>query len=476
MPPPVRLILVLALAVQLSGCDFGFPVKNKLERIRQKGELHVLTQVGPGTYYEGPEGPAGLEYDLVMLFAEYLGVKVRFETPASFDQILRKITRDKADIAAAGLTVTDERKKTMRFGPAYEEITEQIVYRAGKRKPRNSKDLSKGIIEVVKGSSHADTLAVLKNKVPSLEWYVNDERNADALLYFVNESLIDYTVADSNRMALIRRIYPKLNVAFDISEPRQMAWALSAKADPSLYDEVVRFFDKIKKDKTLDLLLERHYGHAGVLSYVGNCVFRQHIKQRLPKYRSYFEAAAERFELDWRLLAAIGYQESHWLNDAVSPTGVQGIMMLTRRTAIHVGVDNRNSPKQSIEGGARYFHQRLKKIAERIPEPDRTWLALASYNVGLGHLEDARLLTRQQGGNPDKWLDVKKRLPLLSRKQWYSKTKHGYARGKEPVRYVENIRSYYDLLIWLTGENIIKKSAMEEKPKTQLFDRIPSVL
>ncbi|MGR9045643.1 MAG: membrane-bound lytic murein transglycosylase MltF [Gammaproteobacteria bacterium] len=470
MPALFKIAVSLFLIVSLATCDFKFPIRNKLDQIKHKGVLHVLTRIDPTTYYEGPEGFTGLEFDLVMLFANHLGVEVRFETPRTFDEILNKIAKGKADIAAAGLTVTPERQNLMRFAPAYDEITEQIVYRSGKRKPNKVKDLTQGIIEVVKGTSHVETLAALKQKIPGLNWNINAELDTDALLYFVNEGLIDYTVADSNQVALIRRFYPKLNIAFDITEPRQLAWALSAKTDPSLYDEVTKFFNKIKQDKTLEQLLERHYGHAEVLSYVGNCVFRQHIKSRLPKYRPFFIAAAAQYPVDWRLLAAIGYQESHWLNDAVSPTGVQGIMMLTRRTAQQVGINNRNNPQQSIVGGARYFHQRLKKIPQRIPEPDRIWFALASYNVGLGHLEDARILTQQQGGNPDKWMDVKKRLPLLSQKKWYSQTKHGYARGKEPVRFVENIRNYYDLLIWLTEENVIKKNAMTEKTKEALVD------
>ena len=464
----IKFAVSLFLIASLSSCNINFSSKNKLEQIKHKGVLHVLTRVDPTTYYEGPEGFSGLEYDLVTLFAKHLGVKVHFETPNTFDEILTKIAKGKADIAAAGLTITPERQKLMRFAPAYDEITEQIIYRSGKRRPKNVRALAHGIIEVVKGTSHVETLLSLKKKTPDLDWNVNSEQDTDALLYFVNEGLIDYTIADSNQVALIRRFYPKLNIAFDMTEPRQLAWALSAKADPSLYDEATKFFNKIKQDKTLEQLLERHYGHAEVLSYVGNCVFRQHIKSRLPQFQKHFIAAAQQYTIDWRLLAAIGYQESHWLNDAVSPTGVQGIMMLTHRTAKQLGINNRNNPQQSIAGGARYFHQRLKRIPGRIPEPDRIWFALASYNVGLGHLEDARILTQQQGGNPDKWMDVKKRLPLLSQKKWYSKTKHGHARGKEPVRFVENIRNYYDLLIWLTEENIIKKNAMTAKAKEAL--------
>jgi membrane-bound lytic murein transglycosylase F len=456
-----RLVISFIFTATLTTCDNGFLSSNKLEQIKRAGVLHVLTRNDPTTYYESPEGLSGLEYDLAVLFADQLGVKVKFETPNTFDDILNRIAKGKADIAAAGLTITEQRSKKMRFAPPYHEITEQLIYRSGTRRPNDINSLTHGIIEVAKGTSHIDSLLYLKHDTPDLNWNVNDELDTDGLLYLVNEGLIDYTVADSNQTTLIRRFYPKLNIAFDISEPRRLAWALSQSSDNSLYDEVVRFFNRIKENKTLDQLLEKHYGHTSSLSYIGNCKFRQLQKSRLPLYRKYFNSAAMQYNIDWRLLAAIGYQESGWLDKAVSPTGVEGIMMLTGETAEELGIKNRNDPAQSIAGGARYFQQRIQMIPEQIPEPDRTWFALASYNVGLGHLEDARALTKKQGGNPDKWMDVKQRLPLLTQQKWHQQTKHGYARGQEPVEFVENIRSYYDLLVWLTEENQIKKNAMD---------------
>ncbi len=462
-----RFLWFIACLLFLNGCDNYSPdhlTFNKLEQVQHEGRLNVLTRRSPTTYFEGAEGIAGLEYDLVNLFARHLKVKVNYIFPDSFDEILELISEGKADIAAAGLTITKQRLTQMRFAPFYQQITEQIVYRHNNKKPRSIEDLSEGILEVVKGSTHIDALMALKAKNPDLDWYVNEEFDSDGLLYLVNEELIDYTVADSHQAKAIKRFYPKLNIAFDITEPRQLAWALPISDDHSLYDEIKRFFQKIKKDQTLSRLLEKYYGNSGNLSYVGNCRFRQHVKERLPEFLPYFQKAGEKYKLDWRLLAAIGYQESHWLPDATSPTGVKGLMMLTQATSKQLGIINREDPKQSIEGGALYFKQRLKKIPKRISEPDRTWLALASYNVGFGHLEDARILTQKRGKDPDQWMDVRESLPLLTRKQWYQQTKHGYARGKEPVRYVENIRSYYDLLVWLTEENQIEQHVMAIKP------------
>lgn len=447
----LTLICILSLIISLSSCTISKPL-SLLDKIKSSGELRVLTRYSPTTYYEGPEGFAGIEHDLVQLFSERIGVRAKFIIPKNFNQILSLISEGEADIAAAGLTVTDERSYWMRFAPAYQTITEQLIYRSGTPRPKNIEDLSNGILEVLHGASHIETLSRHRQKNFDLQWLTSDTLSSDELIELVDLQLIDYTVADSNQVTLYRQFFPKLHVAFDISEPRKLAWALTKSNDNSLYNETVKFFDEIKKDGTLKRLLEKNFGHAKTFNYVGNCTFRTHVKQRLPSLKPFFESAAQKNGLDWRLLAAIGYQESHWNPEATSPTGVRGIMMLTQGTAKQLNVKNRLDPKESIFGGARYFAQRIKKIPERIAEPDRIWMALAAYNIGFGHLEDARILTEKQNGDPDNWLDVEQRLPLLSKKKWYKQTRHGYARGREPVTYVKNIRNYYELLLWLTKE------------------------
>jgi membrane-bound lytic murein transglycosylase F len=226
--------------------------------------------------------------------------------------------------------------------------------------------------------------------------------------------------------------------------------------------EARKFFAKIQKNGRLEQLRERYYGHIEQLDYVGTRLYTRHVKQVLPEFRPLFQKAAKLYKLDWRLLAAIGYQESHWRPKAMSPTGVRGIMMLTQATAAEIGIEDRLDPEASIMGGAQYFRETLDRIPERIPRPDRIWLALAAYNVGFYHLDDARIITQMNGGDPDKWVDVKKNLPLLSQSKWYKKVEHGYARGNEPVNYVENIRIYYDLLVWLDN----KDKGFQVKPKS----------
>jgi membrane-bound lytic murein transglycosylase F len=461
------LIIGLVFAVFLIFYNHPFGSQNKLKQVKESGVLRVLTRIDPTTYYQGAEGFSGLEYDLAHLFAKRLGVQVEFIVPTSFDDLLWQISRGKADIAAAGITITQQRKQEMRFTHAYQYVTEQLLYHVNNKKPEQITDLDSGILELVKNTSHAETILALQRTYPTLSWLVNDEVDSNGLIYLLNAGLIDYTVSDSNQIELIHRFYPNVDVAFDVSEPLPIAWALPPDEDSSLYNEVNRFFSEIKRNHTLDQLLDRYYGHTSRLDDYENCKFREHIRSRLPKYQALFEKAAREYELDWRLLAAIGYQESHWQTDVSSGTGVKGIMMITQDTADFIGIDNRNNAKQSIMGGTRYLKHRIEQISADIPEPDRTWFAIAAYNVGAGHLEDARLLTRKQKGNPNKWLDVKKRLPLLRNPKWFKKTKLGFARGDEPVIYVESIRSYYDLLVWLTDpSNPMRKNALDERPAT----------
>lgn len=446
----LRYVVIVALSQFLAACSE--PV-NLLERIKQDGVLYVATRNSATTYYEAADGKSGLEYDLASRFARELGVELKLITPSNLADIISMVSRGEVHFAAAGLTVTESRQHWVRFAPPYQQITQQLVYRMGNKRPRNLGDVQGKHLEVVANSSHVEQLEDLQAAYPGLLWVENAESDSDELLNLVWEQVIDFSVADSNEVALNRRFYPELKVAFDISEAQPVAWAFPKSVDDSLYNAASNFIKRMKDSGQLDILIARYYGHIKKFNYVGTRTYIKHIHKRLPEYQPLFEAAARQHGLDWRLLAAIGYQESHWDPDARSPTGVRGIMMLTLPTAEYLEVDNRLDPAQSIDGGAKYLADLIRRVPEQIKEPDRTWFALAAYNVGLGHLEDARVITEIRGGNPDVWTDVKDSLPLLSRRKWYQKTKYGYARGREPVHYVENIRSYYDILTWFTEQD-----------------------
>lgn len=444
MPLKKFIIFLLSVTV-LAGCD---DARTHLDQILERGELRVVSRQGLTTYYQRSEQEmAGFEYELAKQFADDLNVELKIIIPESLGDMLRMLEQGEADIAAAGLTVTAERQQKMRFGPVYHEVRQQLIYRHGNKRPRNIAQLGNGQLEVLADSSHVEHLQALKKQVPELSWIANDDVDSSDLLELLQLELIDYTIADSNEMSASQGLYPELRVAFDISDPQPLAWGLKKGPDVSLYREVIAFFDAIEQDGFLDRLIERYYGHIRRFDYVDTRTINRRVLTHLPAYQSWFAEAAEQYNFDWRLLAAVAYQESHWNPEAVSSTGVKGLMMLTMATAEEMGVDDREDPKQSIMAGAAYLDLMRKRLPDRIQEPDRTWIALASYNIGLGHLEDARRLTQSNGGNPDRWTDVRENLPLLAQKEWFEQTRYGYARGGEPVQYVANIRRYYDIML-----------------------------
>ncbi len=429
----------------LTACGEAPP---QLEQIKERDELRVLSRYSLTSYYvKGNEALAGFEYELAKRFADRLGVKLKVTVPENLGTMLHMIEESRADIAAAGLTVTEERKELLRFGPVYHEVTQQLVYKHGNKKPKDITDIVNGTLEVVADSSHVEQLEALQQEIPELTWRENKELDSRGLLELVQLELIDYTIVDSNEMSANQSLFPELRVAFDISDPQPLAWAMAPTDDNALYLEVVDFFHDIEASGELDKLIEKYYGHIRRFDYVDTRAIHRRIQTHLPKYKDLFKAAADEYGFDWHLLAAMAYQESHWNPEAVSSTGVKGLMMLTRSTAKQMGVTDREDPEQSIFAGAAYLASLYSRLPKRIKDPDRTWFALAAYNTGLGHLEDARVITQIRGKSPDSWADVRENLPLLSKKKWYSKTKHGYARGGEPVRYVQNTRRYLNIIL-----------------------------
>lgn len=424
-----------------------------MDKINKHQTLHVITRNAPAVYYEGREGPVGFEYELAKLFAEHAGLKLDLKVASTRSQILSALDKEYTNIAIASMVASDTRADRYKYSSPYMETTPIVVYRYGSVRPRDISDLIGKRIAVVSDSYHTEELNNLKNENPelmaTLQWEALDAETTD-LMKMIQDKEIDYAIITSTELDIHQAYYPRVKKAFEIGEAQQISWYFPANTDHTLINKVNNFLSKIEEDGTLINLKERYFGHLAQLNYVGARTFIRHINSRLPKYEETFKQYADEKDIDWRLMASMGYQESHWRPRATSPTGVRGLMMLTRVTAKEMGIKNRLNAEQSIKGGVRYFAKIKARIADRIAEPDRTWLALAAYNIGYGHLEDARILTEKGGKDPDKWMHVKEFLPLLQKKKYYKQTRYGYARGNEPVIYVQNIRRYYDVLSWMT--------------------------
>jgi membrane-bound lytic murein transglycosylase F len=423
-----------------------------LEEILHSGELRVVTRNLPSAYYLGAAGPQGPEFDLASRFAADLGVRLYIYSVPNAADVVRELESRRAHVAAAGLTRGIPLPTGLGFGPPFQQVREHLIFRQGDSRPKSIAQVLDSHIEVVEGGVHAATLESLRVQQPKLSWVENPTTETEELLYRLSRREFDYTVADSNEFAIGRAFHPEIRIAFDLSGGKALAWALDAR-DASLLNRVTAFYASVKAEGRLASILDTYYAGTERFDYIQARVFIDDIQTRLPQYRHWFREAAAEVGVDWRLLAAIGYQESHWSPLATSQTGVRGLMMLTEGTARQLGVSDRLDPRESIFGGARYFVLMRNQLPRRILEPDRTWMTLAAYNVGIGHLEDARILTQIHGKNPDAWDDVREHLPLLTQSKWYTQVKRGYARGWEPVRFVDNIRSYIDILDWVAADS-----------------------
>jgi membrane-bound lytic murein transglycosylase F len=461
-------IKLLALAAALSAPLVGSRTPTTLEQIQSSGKLTIISRNGPTTYYEGTDGLTGFEYQLAKNFAKRLGVELEIVEEEDLNRLLDNVGIS-GHFAAAGLTVTERRKRNVAFSHPYMSVTQQLIYHAGDPRPSSVEDLIGKHILVVNGSAHAERLRELQKQHPDLVWEERHDVEMLDLLEMVHNRKIDYAVVDSNAYELNSAVYPKAKVAFPISEEVTLAWAFPQSKDTSLLDAANEFLLTMEQSGALVDMRERFYGRHGDIDYNNALVFARRVKERLPQWRDKIKAAAEEHELDWLLMAALSYQESHWDPEATSRTGVRGFMMLTLSTAKEMDVKNRLNPDQSIAGGTRYFRKLLDRIPASVTGQERIWLALAAYNIGYGHLEDARVLAQQHGANPNRWADVKDYLPLLSKRQYYKFTKHGYARGQEAVDYVQNIRNFYTILAWndLERGQQMTALAMNNKPEPE---------
>jgi membrane-bound lytic murein transglycosylase F len=418
-----------------------------ISQIKASGVLKVITRNAPTTYFIGRDIlPKGPEFDMAEAFASHLGVELEIIEKPSIQAVIAALRNKEGHIAAAGLTQTKARAKEFMFGPNYQDITQQVVCRRDNVQPEAIDELIGLNIMVAEGTAYSERLKELKEQYPALSWAESSELSTEQILYKVWQREIDCSVADSNIVDLNRRYFPELIAPFNLARSENLAWMLH-KSSAGLSAELDNWYLEYEKSGRLESMLDQYYGFFEVFDYVDTRTFIRRVEKRFPEYTQYFSDAATKYKLPFHLLAAQAYQESHWLADAISPTGVRGIMMLTQKTAKEVGVKNRLNPKQSIFGGARYLAKiRTHRFVDEVKEPDRTWLALAAYNVGRAHLHDAQILARKLNLNPHKWADMKQVLPLLSEKRYYKDLRYGYARGTEPVRYVQRIREYQHII------------------------------
>lgn len=436
-----KIILFLAIAL-LAACGEGerTPAASDLP-----SELQVLTREGPTTYgSEEGVGAVGFEHDLAQLFAEDLGIPVRFIVAADEDDVRRRLRQNEAQFAAAWLTGGDG---SLRASRSYTQTSSLLVMHEASLPIGEVSRLQGRTVDVRAGSPQAALLRGLREEVPQLTLREDTTASSLDLLEAVAHRRRDAALVDRAVYRIAVNFYPELVGDLEIGGEQPIAWLFAPRTSDKLIERANAFLERVAGDGTLTRLMDRYFGHIERLDQTDLALFRERTRSLLPKYRKFFHEAQALSGIDWRLLAALAYQESQWDPLATSPRGVRGMMMLTNETADHLQVENRLDARASILAGARYVAELRDELPQSIKEPDRVWLALAAYNVGMGHVRNARRLASQLRSDPDSWYDMKSVLPQLSRPSVAEKLRTKPARGGEAVILVENVRIFADILM-----------------------------
>jgi len=445
----VRVILVPFLLLLLAGltvsCDSFFtPARSHLEQICERGSLVMITQNSGNTYYLYREEPAGFEYDLVAEFARYLNVDLEVVTPGWLE-MFDMLDHGSGDLIAAGITIVPSREKRVDFSDPYLTVRQEVIVHHDNYNIKNIDDLRGETVHVRAGTSYHERLAALLGEGVEMELVLIPDVLTDELIRRVADEEIGITVVDSN-IALLNKIYhPDIRIAFSLSEPQSLAWAVR-KDDKELLGAINEFFTQIRTNGTLDELYSRYHEDRNILGRFDLKAFHSRVETHLPRFEQMIKSASREHGFDWRLIAAMIYQESHFNPRARSYTGVRGLMQVTQRTAAEMGIADRMDPEQSIDAGVGYLASLYERFDDIEDEKNRLLFSMASYNVGYGHVRDAQKIALERGRDPKSWSSLLEALPLLRMPEFYRETRFGYARGAEPVRYVENVLTFYDIL------------------------------
>lgn len=429
------------------------PTPTTLQEIHAHKQLTLVAVGNPGTILQQDINARGLQFDLAQRFADQLGVPLNIVSAPDNAAAVATVRDGKADLAIASLTPEVSRVHVLHLGQPLQAAAQEVVTRADQPQPASIEALGAASVAVAAGSPEAEQLKQLAQAHPAMKVVEVSQANPIKLLDMVNNRQVDYAVVNTIEFDSRHTLFPDLVAAKNLTDRPELAWAFRASSDPSLEKAAQRFLDRMQADGSLQRLAS-FYGQSDSQEALADDAslqeFHEAVASRLPHYRKLFEQNAQHTNMDWRLLAAIAYQESKWQATAVSPTGVQGMMMLTQSTADYLDVGDRANANQSIRGGAEYYQEIVDSLPDTVHEPDRTWMALAAYNMGPGYLERARTLTDMAGDDADKWLDVSSHLTEMvedSRRAGHPLPPVGQA-----LSYVQEVRRYYDALL-LNSDN-----------------------
>ncbi len=401
----------------------------------------------PASWFVSGDGEfAGFEHDLLEKFAQEVRMALRPTASRNGAELLASLKKAQASLSTGLYRPREGQDDGIVWTDSFYTAEPVIVYNTDIRRPKGWEQITGDTVAYLENSGMESLIAELSRAHPGIRWKPVAAPSADALLSQVDDGTYPYALVTSHKAALAHNIYLNFATAFSTGAKIELAWALPANKR-YLLDVLNSFIARSKENGLIDRLAERYFQPFRQVQRIDAGIFQERIRNDLPQLRPLFHRAQETTGVEWRLLAAVAYQESQWDPLATSETGVRGFMQITEDTARFLGIKNRLDPEESVQGAAGYLKDLKERLPDGVAEPDRTWMALAAYNIGLGHLEDARKLAHEQGLNPYLWKDIKQTLPLLAQPEYYSRARYGYARGGMPVAFVDRVRAYYDILL-----------------------------
>ena len=437
--------------INTNGCS---KESSKLKQIKSNGILRIALVADPPHYFPSKVKKRGYDFELVSHYATSIDVELEIIKTNTSDEIIFLLNQGKVDIGILGSSPEFDQKNIKNVVTYNNSKWYVIGNRANRQLPKSIDSIEPNTMIVANGSNASFILHSIEEDYSSLLWDELKNTNVRSILERINENHSKISIISEDIYVYYQYLFPETKKIFVLPIKYPSRWLVKNNNNLSFLYSINSFFNKYKQNGKLEKIGKTYYEHLNAFDYVDIRYYLKRIDKKLPKYKKYFVEAAKNSALDARIIAAVSYQESHWNRKARSPTGVRGMMMLTLDTAKRVGVKNRLNAKQSIFGGAKYLKILYESLSNTIKEPDRLWFTLAAYNIGLGHVEDARTITKSQGDNPNSWIDVEKHIPKLSQKKWYKKTKYGFARGHEPIEFVRRVRRYYDILCLYRQEGL----------------------
>lgn len=433
-------------------------IERDLEDIRERGKLVAITDFNSTSYFIYRGEPMGLQFELLQAYADYLNLDLEIITEDDLNVAVEKMNRGDADLLALNLSVSNERREQINFTRPIGQTRQVLV----QRKPsnwlsmtmdqiddilvRNQLDLAGKSVYVQAGSSYYYRLLNLQNEIGDSINIIQVPMETEKLVTLVARGDIDYTVCDENVALVNRTYYSILDVGTPVSFPQNYAWGVRRFGSDGLLDNLNEWIREFTSGPDYALLYAKYF-HNPRSRLIVTSDFYSISSGRVSQWDEFFKKYSDTLGWDWRLLASMSYQESRFDPNVVSWAGAYGLMQVMPATGAQYGIDISHTPEENIKGAVRYLLWLQDLFEEKVEDSEeRLKFILASYNVGAGHVLDARQLAVKNGRNPELWSDVGYYLLRKSEPEFYYDpvVEHGFCRGDEPYNYVVEVMNRYE--------------------------------